>query len=55
MYNNDDAISSSNLKSLIKALYYQAFALIYGLAGACAGERLGRVIEPPCSHGACMR
>eukprot|EP00775_Hariotina_reticulata_P005441 gene5440-5674_t len=36
MYNNDDAISSSSLKSLVKALYYQAFALVYGLAGACA-------------------
>jgi len=54
MYNNDDAISSSNLKSLIKALYYQAFALIDGLAGACAGERLGRVIELPRSQGALM-
>jgi hypothetical protein len=38
MYNNDDSIRSSTLKSLIKVLYYQLFALVYGLAGGCAGE-----------------
>ena len=37
MYNNDDSIRSSTVKSLIKVLYYQLFALVYGLAGACAG------------------
>jgi alpha-1,2-mannosyltransferase len=37
MYNNDDSIRSSTLKSLIKVLYYQLFALVYGLAGGCAG------------------
>lgn len=39
MYNNDDSIRNSTIKSLIKVLYYQLFALVYGLAGACAGER----------------
>jgi hypothetical protein len=38
MYNNDEAVTGSSLRSLIKVLYYQAFALVYGLAGACAGE-----------------
>lgn len=39
MYNNDEAVSSSNVRSLIKVLYYQAFAVVYGIAGACAGEQ----------------
>lgn len=37
MYNNDDDISNSGLKSLFKVLYYQAVAVVYGIAGACAG------------------
>lgn len=37
MYNNDDSIRGSTVKSLIKVLYYQLFALVYGLAGGCAG------------------
>lgn len=40
MYNNDDSIRSSTVKSLIKVLYYQLFALVYGLAGACAGGQV---------------
>jgi hypothetical protein len=36
-YNNDEDIAASTFKSLAKVLYYQAFALVYGLAGACAG------------------
>lgn len=39
MYNNDESIRGSTVKSLIKVLYYQLFALVYGLAGGCAGER----------------
>lgn len=43
MYNNDESIRSSTVKSLIKVLYYQLFALVYGLAGGCAGaQALGR-------------
>lgn len=42
MYNNDDDISNSSLKSLFKVLYYQAFALVYGIAGACAGVLAGQ-------------
>lgn len=45
MYNNDDAIRSSSIKSLIKVLYYQAFALVYGIAGACAGGQGGRMVN----------
>lgn len=37
MYNNDDSIRSSTAKSLLKVLYYQLFALVYGLTGGCAG------------------
>lgn len=36
-YNNDMSISSSSIKSAIKVLYYQAFAVLYGIAGAFAG------------------
>lgn len=36
MYNNDASISGSGLRSLAKVAYYQAFAVVYGLAGACA-------------------
>lgn len=36
MYNNDDSIRSSAAKSLVKVVYYQLFALVYGLAGGCA-------------------
>jgi hypothetical protein len=36
-YNNDAAISSSSIKSAVKVLYYQAFAVLYGIAGAFAG------------------
>lgn len=36
MYNNDEAVSGSSLRSLLKVLYYQAFAVVYGMAGACA-------------------
>lgn len=39
MYNNDEAVSGSSLRSLLKVLYYQAFAVVYGMAGACAGGR----------------
>ena len=35
-YNNDEAIANSSLKSLLKLVYYQAFAVLYGLAGAFA-------------------
>ena len=37
-YNNDDAIARSSVKSMIKVLYYEVFAIFYGLVGACAGE-----------------
>jgi alpha-1,2-mannosyltransferase len=37
-YNNDDTIARSSVKSMIKVLYYEAFAIFYGLVGACAGE-----------------
>lgn len=37
-YNNDEAISGSGLKSMVKVAYYQAFALFYGFCGAFAGE-----------------
>ncbi|KAF6262956.1 hypothetical protein COO60DRAFT_1699075 [Scenedesmus sp. NREL 46B-D3] len=36
MYNNDAAVTGSSLRSLLKVLYYQAFAVVYGMAGACA-------------------
>jgi len=35
-YNNDDAIARSSVKSMIKVLYYELFAIFYGLVGACA-------------------
>lgn len=38
-YNNDASISGNSLKSAVKVAYYQAFALVYGLCGAFAGER----------------
>jgi alpha-1,2-mannosyltransferase len=37
MYNNDEAVTGSSLRSLLKVLYYQAFAVVYGMAGACSG------------------
>jgi hypothetical protein len=37
MYNNDEAVTGSSLRSLLKVLYYQAFAVVYGIAGACSG------------------
>eukprot|EP00879_Flechtneria_rotunda_P023004 GHRR01024315.1.p1 GENE.GHRR01024315.1~~GHRR01024315.1.p1 ORF type:complete len:303 (+),score=76.85 GHRR01024315.1:763-1671(+) len=36
MYNNDDEISGSRVRSLAKVLYYQAVALVYGISGAFA-------------------
>lgn len=39
MYNNDEAVSGSGLRSLAKVGYYQLVALLYGACGACAGER----------------
>lgn len=43
LYNNDPDVSNSAVKSLFKVLYYQAFALVYGFAGACAGNHAGCV------------
>jgi len=35
MYNNDPTVASSALRSAIKLGYYHAFALLYGVVGAC--------------------
>lgn len=35
-FNNEAAVANSTLKSSIKLVYYQIFALIYGLVGSCA-------------------
>lgn len=36
LYNNNEDVAGSPLKSLAKLAYYHAFALLYGLVGAFA-------------------
>eukprot|EP00798_Chlamydomonas_sp_ICE-L_P016151 gene16151-22311_t len=35
-YSNNSAVSGSYLKALVKVVYYNIFALLYGMAGACS-------------------
>lgn len=39
MYNNDEDITASEIKSNIKLVYYWIFSILYGYVGSCANVR----------------